>query len=134
MPSHFSVSLSSMHYTTIVLLTLSFVLWPSRLSSERTAGAQPSYIHTTDSGGSNPRGTLARPFGTHTTSYVGSHYLRPASPIHSALPISTNLEQHRANAKISSSPLNIDAPPTISAGRPCYNMETNRMGPIRSSG
>ena len=50
-------------------------------------------------------------------------YLIPACSIHSALPIWTNREQHRANANNSSSPLNMDAAPTTSAGRPCTTKE-----------
>lgn len=50
-------------------------------------------------------------------------YLIPACSIHSALPIWTNREQHRANANSSSSPLNMDAAPTTSAGRPCTTKE-----------
>lgn len=43
----------------------------------------------------------------------------PAVSAHSLLPIWTNLEQQRANAKSSSSPVNIELAPTVSLDKPC---------------
>ena len=43
----------------------------------------------------------------------------PAVSAHSLLPICTSREQHRANANTSSSPVNIELAPTISADKPC---------------
>jgi hypothetical protein len=45
-------------------------------------------------------------------------YIEPELSAHCLLPISTRREQHRANANISSSPVNIDEAPTTSAGNP----------------